>query len=116
MEGEGHQGPSQGWRGRHQYGLPKDGGGGTSMASPKDGGHQYGPHERGRPLGAFPRMEGGGTSMASPRMEGEAPVWPPQGWRGRHQYGLPKDGGEGTSMAFPRMEGTSMALMKGEGH
>ena len=74
------------------------------MAFPKDGGHQYGPHERGRPLGAFPRMEG------------EAPVWPPQGWRGRHQYGLPKDGGEGTSMAFPRMEGTSMALMEGEGH
>ena len=71
MEGEGHQGPSQGWRGRHQYGLPKDGGGGTSMAFPKDGGHQYGPHERGRPLGAFPRMEGEAIK------------------------GLPKEGGEG---------------------
>ena len=48
MEGEGHQGPSQGWRGRHQYGLPKDGGEGTSMA--------------------FPRMEG--TSMALMKGEG----------------------------------------------
>merc|ERR1711911_546035 len=82
MEGGAPVWPPQGRRGRHQYGLPKDGGegtsmafpkdggGGTSMAFPKDGGHQYGPHERGRPLGAFPRMEG------------EAPVWPPQGWRG----------------------------------
>merc|ERR1712020_197918 len=48
-----------------------------------------------------------------PRMEGEAPVWPPQGWRGRHQYGRPKDGGHqygpherGRPLgAFPRMEG-----------
>ena len=104
MEGEAPVWPPQGWRGRHQYGLPKDGGEGTSMA--------------------FPRMEGTsmalmevkGTSVAFPRMEGKAPVWPSQGWRGRHQYGLPKDGGEGTSMAFPRMEGTSMALMEGEGH
>ena len=60
MEGEGHQGPSQGWRGRHQYGLPKDGGGGTSMASPRMGGEA--------PVWPSPRMEG--TSMALMKGEG----------------------------------------------
>ena len=73
MEGEAPVWPPQERRGRHQYGLPKDWGEGTSMAFPKDGGHQYGPHERGRPSGAFPRMEG------------EAPVWRPHGWRVRLQ-------------------------------
>ena len=58
--GEGLEGPSQGWRGRHQYGLSKD------------GEHQYGSHGRGRPLGAFPRREG--TSMAL--IEGEGHYGP----------------------------------------
>ena len=69
MEGEGHQGPSQGWRGRHQYGLPKDGGGGTSMASP--------------------RMEG--KAPVWPSQGWRAPVW--LSWKGKAIRGLPKDGG-----------------------